>query len=175
VESRISLHHSVAAAAGAYVVVATWRGDDGTAARMLQSMEGGPFPVTTSVVAAFWRSGLEDEARAHLEAHPVDLDYEGWFAPLNWGMSALVALLLGDAALGTAARARILPHLGLSCAAGSGSFCGPLDLYAALGAAAAGDLDQARVHADEAARLCEEWEIPLAGLWLRALREQHGF
>ena len=101
--------------------------------------------------------------------------HEGWFAPLNWGMAALVALLLEDPDLGTAARDRMLPFLGMSCSAGSGSFCGPFDLYAALGAAAAGDLDAARVHADEAARLCKAWEIPLAGLWLDGLRRAHGF
>ena len=36
--------------AGAFVVVASWRGDAGEAAAILQSMEGGPFPISATVV-----------------------------------------------------------------------------------------------------------------------------
>ncbi len=42
-------------------------------------------------------------------------------------------------------------------------------------AADAVDLDDARVHAGEAARLCQEWEIPLAGPWPESLRTSTGF
>jgi DNA-binding SARP family transcriptional activator len=174
-DAQISLDQSEAATAGAFVVVATWRGDVGEAAAILQSMEGGPFPVTATVVSYLWRSGQEDAARAHYEAHPVDLTPEDWFSLLNWGMAADVSLHLGDASLAADAYARLLPRAGTSCCAGSGNHTGPVDLFLALAAAAGGDRELAARHADDAERLCAEWQIPLAAQWLRDQRDRYSF
>ena len=175
IDHQVSLDQSEAATAGAYVVVATWRGDDGRAARILQSMEGGPFPVTALIVSSLWRTGREDEARAHYLAHEITLEGEDWFALLNWGMAADVALHLADRELAVAAYQRLLPFAGRSCGAGSGNACGPVDLYLALASAAAGEPERAADHAAEAARLCREWELPLAEEWLAAQRDRYGF
>jgi DNA-binding SARP family transcriptional activator len=174
-DAQISLDQSEAATAGAFVVVATWRGDAGEAAAILQSMEGGPFPVTATVVSYLWRSGQEEQARAHYAAHPVDLSPEDWFSLLNWGMAADVSLHLADPALAADAYARLLPHAGASCCAGSGNHTGPVDLFLALAAAARGDRDLAARHADDAERLCAEWQVPLAAQWLREQRDRYSF
>jgi DNA-binding SARP family transcriptional activator len=174
-DAQISLDQSEAATAGAFVVVATWRGDAGEAAAILQSMEGGPFPVTATVVSYLWRSGQEEEARAHFAAHPVDLSPEDWFSLLNWGMAADVSLHLADPVLAADAYARLLPFAGASCCAGSGNHTGPVDLFLALAAAACGHRDLAARHADDAERLCAEWQIPLAAQWLRDQRDRYAF
>ncbi|WP_191908019.1 BTAD domain-containing putative transcriptional regulator [Nocardioides cynanchi] len=174
-DAQISLDQSEAATAGAFVVVATWRGEAGEAAAILQSMEGGPFPVTATIVSTLWRGGQEDAARAHYAAHDVDLSPEDWFSLLNWGMAADVSLHLDDPVLADTAYARLLPHAGASCCAGSGNHTGPVDLFLALAAAARGDQGLAARHADDAERLCAEWQIPLAAQWLREQRVRYSF
>jgi hypothetical protein len=174
-DAQVSLDPSEAATAGAFVVVATWLGDLPEATTIVESMEGGPFPITAAVVSFLWRSGREDDARAHYAAHPIDLTTEDWFSLLNWGMAADVSLHLEDPALAEDAYQRLLPYAGFSCCAGSGNHTGPVDLFLALAAAARGERDLASRHADDAERLCEEWQIPLAGQWLRAQRDRYGF
>jgi len=44
-----------------------------------------------------------------------------------------------------------------------------------VAAAAAGETDLARAHADVAANLCRDWEIPQVARWLDDLRERFGF
>ncbi len=175
IDAQISLDQSEAATAGAVVVVASWRGDAGEAAAILQSMEGGPFPISATVVSYLWRSGQEEAAREHYETHPVDLTSEDWFSLLNWGMAADVSLHLADPALAADAYARLLPYAGYSFCAGSGNHAGPVDLFLALAAAARGDRHLAARHAEEAERLCAEWQIPLAAQWLRGQRDRYGF
>ena len=52
---------------------------------------------------------------------------------------------------------------------------GPVDAFLAHAAAAVGERDLAARHADDALRLMEEWQIPLAAQWLRDQRERYGF
>ena len=49
---------------------------------------------------------------------------------------------------------------------------GPVDSFLAMAAHATGEQDLATRHADEAARLCAEWEIPLAASWFAGVREK---
>jgi hypothetical protein len=44
-----------------------------------------------------------------------------------------------------------------------------------MAAEAAGERDLATRHAREAARLCEEWQVPLAARWFAGVRETFGF
>jgi hypothetical protein len=174
VEAQISLD-SDSAVAGSYVALGMWRPDDGRGAEILRSMEGGPVPVTASVVAALWRNGRTDEARAHRAAHEIRLDGPSIYAPYNWAMAAEAALHLEEPDLGHAVHPLLLPLAGMSCSVGSGLAVGPYDVYLALAAAAAGEKKRATAHADDAERLCEAWAIPLVGQWLRDQREQYGF
>jgi DNA-binding SARP family transcriptional activator len=174
-EAQISLDPAESAVAGAYVVLGLWRPDDGRGASILQSMEGGPVPITSTVVTALWRAGRTEEARAHRAAHEIDLEDEEIFSLLNRSMAAEVALHLGEPDLGAAAQALLEPFAGRSTCVGSGFACGPVDLYLALAAAATGDRERAAAHADDAEKLCAEWQIPLAAQWLRDQRDRYGF
>ena len=44
-----------------------------------------------------------------------------------------------------------------------------------MAAEATGERDLATRHADDAARLCEEWRIPLAAEWFADVRSKFGF
>jgi hypothetical protein len=174
-EAQISIDPAESAVAGAYVVLGMWRDDDGQGAAILSSMEGGPIPITATVVAALWRAGRTDDARSHRAAHEIRLEGEDTFSLLNWAMAGEVALHLEEAELGVAAHRLLAPYAGRSCSVGSGFASGPVDLYLACAAAAAGDAARATAHADDAAALCEKWEIPLAAQWLRDQRDRYGF
>jgi hypothetical protein len=132
-------------------------------------------PVTSTIVAALWRAGRTDEARAHRAAHDIRLDGEDTFSLLNWCMAAEVALHLEEPGLGAETHQLLSPYAGRSCSVGSGFASGPVDLYLACAAAAAGERERATAHADDAAALCEKWEIPLAAQWLRDQRDRYGF
>jgi hypothetical protein len=174
-EAQVSIDPAESAVAGAYIVLGMWRDDDGQGAAILQSMEGGATPVTATIVAALWRAGRTDEARAHRDAHDIRLDGEDTFSLLNWAMTGEVALHLEEPELGAAAYRLLAPYAGRSCSVGSGFASGPVDLYLACAAAAAGETARAAVHADDAAALCEKWEIPLVAQWLRDQRGRYAF
>ncbi|WP_454778249.1 BTAD domain-containing putative transcriptional regulator [Georgenia muralis] len=169
------IHQSGEALAGAMAALRLWQGRSAESVPALMAMDSGPQPLATTVAVFLLRAGLVDEARAYLAAHPTGLDDESFVALLGWCMAGEAALGLGDAALAAAAYERAVPYAGLSCSAGSANASGPVDAYLALAAAAAGDLAAAGRHADRAATLCREWEIPLAGRWLAAQRERYGF
>ena len=158
------------------VVVASWRGDAGEAAAILQSMEGGPFPISATVVSYLWRSGQEDAAREHYES-PPDRPHVGGLvlaAQLGHGRGRLAAP--GRPGAG---RGRLRPAAALRratrAAPAPATIAGPVDLFLALAAAARGDRDLAARHAEDAERLCAEWQIPLAAQWLRDQRDRYGF
>jgi hypothetical protein len=174
-DAQMSLDQSEAATAGALVVVALWSGRAAEAAAIVQSMEGGPFPITAAAVSCLWRSGQEEAARAHAAAYRIDLTREDWFSLLNWGMAADAALHLEDPELAADAYGRLVPFAGYCSSAGSGNHAGPVDLFLALAAAAQGDRELAARHAEDAERLCAEWQIPLAAQWLREQRDRYGF
>jgi hypothetical protein len=121
------------------------------------------------------RVGLRDEAAALLDGAGIDLDRDDWFSLLTWTASCEVAAELRRPGLGAAAYARVAPYAGRVAAAGSSGALGPADAFLALGACAAGDLAAARRHADDAERLCEQWEVPRIAQWLRDQRDRHGF
>ena len=170
-----AVHQSGEALAGAMAALRLWQGRSAESVPALKAMDAGPQPLATTVAVFLLRAGLVDEAGAYLDDHPATLVDESFVALLGWCMAGEAALGLGDAALGAAAYARAAPYAGLSCSAGSANASGPVDAYLAHAAAAAGDMVAARRHADRAAELCGEWEIPLAGRWLAAQRERYGF
>jgi hypothetical protein len=127
------------------------------------------------VLTFLLRAGEDATARSHAATHPLTIVPPDWMAMLNWGCAAEAALGLGDQAMGAAAYAVLAPYPGRTVCAGSGNAMGPVDAFLALAAATVGDLDLAARHADDAERLMEEWQIPLAAQWLRDQRDRHGF
>ncbi len=172
---RTGMEQADDAVGGSEVALALWGGDTRRMADAFAEMEGGPFPMTAVVAACLWQAGAEEEASAYLASHTIDLGPDDWFSPLNWGNAGLVALLSGDAALGAEVYARLAPLAGQSCCAGSSNASGPVDGYLACAAAAAGRLDLARAHADDALRLADAWGVPLYAAWLSDLRTRHAF
>ncbi|KAE8766149.1 hypothetical protein [Georgenia thermotolerans] len=171
----VSLPLTPAAVAGTRIALRIWQDRSAEVAPLLLGLEGGYLPVTASVLVHFLRAGEVERARAHLAAHPVDLGHDFWFSVLDWGMTGEAALGLGDAELGAAAHAKLAAYAGQVCYAGGGNASGPVDMYLAMAAFAAGRVGEATAHADRAEELCAAWEIPLAAARLRRHRERHGF
>jgi len=176
VERTVTLPQSSTAILGAELVLAVWGGHASDVVDVLVAMEEtDPLPLTPVTAELLCRVGRVDDAREHLRRYPIDLDHDDWFSMLAWCNAAEVALYVDDRALAADALARIAPYTGFSCSAGSGNASGPVDHYVACAHAALGDLDAARVHADRAEELCEQWRIPLAAQRLRDQRDQFGF
>jgi DNA-binding SARP family transcriptional activator len=174
-DAQMSLEQAGDAVASAMLSLARWQGRTGDVVPIFQEMAAGPYPVNASVAAMMWHAGREDEARAWLGTHPPELDHDNWFSSLAWAHCAEVALFTGDVDLGTRVAALLEPFVGESVRCGSAVASGPVDLYLALALAAAGDDRAATRHADRAAELCKDWEIPLVGDWLAQVRADHGF
>ncbi len=160
---------------GAIVSLQIWNGQEAESAAVTALLEDEYLPTTAATVALLDRAGRPAEARAFADDHAIHLDQENWFSLLNWSFAAEVALVLGDTALAAAAYDLLAPFVGYSAGCGSGPALGPVDAFLALAARAVGDIALATRHADDAARLCEEWEVPLPARWLRGRRERHGF
>ena len=168
---QMSLPQTEDAVAGALITLRLWQGRGDEIAPALLGLEGGPIPITSTVLVFLLRSGDLDGARAHAAEHPVVLDEVDWFSLMNWACAAEAALGLGDTELAAAAYEKLAPYAGRVASAGSGNAMGPVDAFLAHAAAAVGDLDIAARHADDALRLMEEWQIPLAAQWLRDQRD----
>jgi hypothetical protein len=175
-DESMSLAQYDDAAAGAALCIALWQRNTADLVPLLLTLEAQtPLPVTTLVTMFQARAGLAHEAREHLAAHPVSLTSDDWFSKLEWAAAAETALAVGDTALAARAYDKLAPYAGESCCAGPGMHSGPVDAYLALAAAATGERSLACGHADSALELCQRWEIPLVGQWLRNLRQAHRF
>ncbi len=172
---QMSLPQTEDAVAGALITLRLWQGRGDEIAYALLELEGGPIPITSTALVFLLRSGDLEGAKAHAAEHAVALDEVDWFSLMNWACAAEAALGLGDAELAAAAYAKLAPYAGRVASAGSGNALGPVDAFLAHAAAAVGDLDIATRHADDAERLMEEWQIPLAAQWLRDQRERFDF
>ncbi len=159
------------------VSLALWRGRPRTAVPALAEVVVAGLPVSPLAVVCLLRGGGDvDAARRFDEEHPYDLEeHETWLTPLMRCCAAEAALGLGDRARGRRCYELLAPYAGHAATAGAHCAMGPVDAFLALAAAAAGDRERAAGHADRAQELIEEWAIPLAGQWLAALRERHGF
>jgi hypothetical protein len=94
---------------------------------------------------------------------------------LAWCHAAELSLYLGDAQLAAGTYPLLTPYAGLSCCAGSALANGPVDAYLAMAAAATGETVLAGKHADAAASLAADWEIPVFARWFDDLRRTYSF
>ena len=157
------------------VAMSRWRGVPADLPDRVAAFDepGSPFGATVAV--CLLGLGEVEKARDYLAEHPVELDHDSWLSPMVWCHAAEVALALGDADLAKAAYARLEPIAGRSSSAGAHNAMGPVDGFLALAAAAAGDTGRATEHAEDALRLMELWDVPLAADRLREARARHGF
>ncbi len=150
-----------------------WQGRAAEGVPVLSSMLSGPFPVELPVVWLLVRAGRLDEARAACSGAIPPGD--NWASLHQHCLAAEIAFALALPGLAAAAYQWLSPYAGRACSAGFGAAIGPVDAFLALAACAAGEREIAARHADDALRLCSEWEIPLAERWLRDQRDQGGF
>lgn len=132
-------------------------------------------PVTNALIVLLLRHDRYDEAARVRREHPVEVVHDDWYAEMSWALVAEIALGFGDSELGSAVYEQLAPHQGGCILSGTAPAHGPVNAYLALAAAAAGDLEVARTHADQAAQECREWGISQVGGWLEGLRARHGF
>jgi DNA-binding SARP family transcriptional activator len=168
--------HAGDAIEAARLLVRTLQADwPGVFASMQAMAETSELPLTAPTCQLMLRIGLREQAAELLDAAGIDLTPDDWFSLLTWTASCEVAAELARPELAAAAYAKAAPYAGRVAAAGSSGALGPADGFLALAAFAAGDLEAARRHADDAERLCEQWAVPRIALWLRDQRDRHGF
>ena len=173
---RISVAQSGDALMGAVLMQSLWSGDPAALAPIVDGLrEVTVMPVEASVACLMCRVGRLDEARAYLTGVQIDLSPYWWFSSMVSALAAETALHLGLVELAARAYAVLLELRGSPACAGSGTILGPVDAFLAMAAHTTGERDLAARHAEDAARLCEEWEVPLAASWFARLREEHGF
>ncbi|GAB2478541.1 BTAD domain-containing putative transcriptional regulator [Jatrophihabitans fulvus] len=165
------------ALAGTALVLAWWAGEAISEVvatlRVLRAVS--PLPLVGSLAGFLCGAGREDEARALLLESPPKLDDTTWMAPLEWGMTAQAAAFTAMPDLAAAAYAKLAPHAGRALSAGSGPCLGPVDAFLAYAAYGVGDHALAASHADDAEKICEQWQAPLAARWWRGQRDRFGF
>lgn len=132
-------------------------------------------PVEAALALVLSRGGRLDEARQHLATGTADQSSDWWFSLLSLSMSAEAAMRVGMPDVAAAAYGRLAPFAGRPAAGGSGTIIGLVDHFLAMAAHAAGERELATRHADDAVRLCSEWELPLAAAWFARLRGEFGF
>jgi hypothetical protein len=172
---EVSMRQAEDAWGGALATLRLWQGRYAEIVPVMYAFEDGPLPVTPTLLTFLLRGGDVEEARTHAATHPLTVVPADWMAMLNWGCAAEAALGLGDRAIGAEVYAVLAPHAGRTISAGSGNAMGPVDAFLAHAAAVVGDRDLAARHADDALRLMDEWQIPLAVQWLHDQRDRHGF
>ena len=173
---RTTVPHAAEAAAGVALVLQAFGGQGERLAEMIEQLRVvSRLPLLAPSVALMARFAGVERAREILGGAHIDLEVDDWFALLVWCSACEAGFRLGDPELAARAYQRTSPYAGLMCAGGSGAQQGPVDLFLAYGAAGIGNHELARRHAADAARLCEEWRIPLVAAWWQQERACHGF
>ena len=172
IHERIGVPASGDALVGAFLMDMLWSGRDEDLVQVLGDVEGVKVqPIDASVAAILGRTGRVEQARERLLRSELDLSQDWWFSTMVLSMAGEAALYAGVPDIAATAYDRLLPFAGMPAASGSGTVIGPVDTFLALSALATGERDLATRHADDAVRLCAEWEVPLAAACLAKRRE----
>lgn len=142
---------------------------------LLEEFVKASFPFEATIATYLCRTGDLDGGRAYYRAHGAPLDHDNEVSLLAWCHAAELALHLGERALARAALPLIEPYAGRTCSAGQALTDGPVDAYLAYAAAAAGQHELARAHAQATERLSEEWRIPAFAAHFAEMRRRHRF
>ena len=173
---RTSLTQSGDAVMGALLMKIIWGQQEAELRLVLDQLDGVTvMPVESSKAAMMCRVGMVDEAREYLADKSIDLSPHWWFSTMVAALAAEAALHTGLTDLAAEAYEALSDFRGQPACGGSGTSLGPVDGFLAMAALATGERDLATRHADDAARLCEEWRIPLAGRWFAEVRETFGY
>jgi DNA-binding SARP family transcriptional activator/outer membrane murein-binding lipoprotein Lpp len=173
---RMAVIQSGDALMGALLMRMMWAGQEDEIVAVLSELTRvRVMPVETSVAALMCRVGRIEEAKAYLDGKTIDLSPHWWFSTMVSAMAAEAALYTGRTDLAASAYDGLWEFRGQLAAAGSGTALGPVDAFLAMAAATTGERELATRHAEDAARLCEQWRIPLAAEWFAGIRQSFGF
>ncbi len=176
IHERIGVPASGDALVGAFLMDMIWSGRDEDLVQVLDDVEGvRVMPIDASVAAILGRTGRVEKARERLLGSKLDLSPDWWFSTMVLSMAGEAALYTGVRDVAATVYDRLLPFAEMPAASGSGTVIGPVAGFLAMAAYATGERELATRHADDAFRLCEEWEIPLAAAWFTAVREKFAF
>jgi hypothetical protein len=163
------------AVAASRAAIALWRGQPEVTLEVFTTMDAAaPTDIDTGVLIGLIRSGRLEVAAAQLDRSRRP-DADSFTAPFDFGILAEAALVLGRRDLAGRLYPLMLPWAGRIAAAGTGPPLGPVDAFLAAAAAAVGEVDLASGHADDAARLCVQWRMPVVAVWLADLRARFRF
>jgi hypothetical protein len=164
------------AAAALVLLMAQDRIESDALPMILTVADASAMPLEPSVLALLTRAGRIEQARERYASRGgMHLDHDTWLTPLCLCLAAEAALALELRDVAAEVYGRLAPLAGRPCSGGSGAALGPVDGFLALAALAAGEPAVATRHADDAARLCAEWGVPVAARWLEGHRERAGF
>ncbi|WP_432826944.1 ATP-binding protein [Dactylosporangium sp. CA-092794] len=158
------------------VFVRIWQGRAAELLPPLRAMyETAPGPARPLYLLALLRSGDRDGVRSVVEAGPFWRAGTAWGLTFDLALAAHAAFVLGAAPLAAEVYQSLAPYAGRPAVVGSAGAIGPVDAYLALAAAANGERDAARRHADDATALATAWDLPVVIEWLTGLRGRAGF
>lgn len=121
------------------------------------------------------RSGSPVPAGDGDPAPGIDLSTHTYLALINACLACELGLGLGQPQVAERGYGYARQYAGRMASGGSAMALGPVDGFLAMGAAAAGDLDSARRHAEAAATLGRDWGLPRYVDWLHGVRRRYGF
>jgi hypothetical protein len=174
-DGLISIPQKDDALKGALLVPQIWGGPIAPPEVLTDYTDGAKVPIEPGLVVLLLRTGEADLARQVWAGYDYQLGGDDWYAELHWSFGAEIALELGEPTLGAEIYQRLVPLRGCCVISGTGPAHGPADAYLAMAAAATGEASLATEHADLAAALCLEWNIPQVARRLGDLRERFGF
>ncbi len=176
IHERTDVPQSGDALVGAFLMDLLWSGRAEDLLSIVDQVESVQvMPIHASVAAILGRVGRTEEARKLLLEEDLVLSADWWFSTMVLSMACEAAMYAEVPDVAATAYDLLLPFSGMPAVSGSGTMIGPVDSFLAMGARATGEQDLATRHADQAVRLCAEWEIPLAATWFTRLRESYGF
>ena len=174
-DDLISLSNKADAIQGALIYPTLWNDAPPDLGQAGAFIEASNVPVEASLVLLLLRKGLLEEARATWAMAGHEPAVGDWYAEANQAMLAEIALGLGDHDLGARVYRLLLPTRSGMDISGSSPVVCPGDAALAVAAAAAGEHDVAREHADRALEQCAAWRLTAVARWLSRLRDRHGF
>jgi hypothetical protein len=129
----------------------------------------------TNVHQVLARAGEVDVLRDHMRAFPIPHEStEMWSVLADWACEAEAAAAVGDPAVAAHAVQVMAPYEGYFTMGGMASTTGPVDGYLFLARAVLGEREAAAAHADAAAAIATEWDLPAYLDWLADHRERLG-
>jgi hypothetical protein len=171
----ISIAQKADALRGAILVPQIWGRELSDAESFAEYIENASVPIAPGLTVLLLRKGLRELAAQVWADDEYEMGGDDWFSELHWSFGAEIALELGEPDLAADVYQRLVGLRGQCVISGTGPAHGPADLYLACAAAATGELALATEHADIAAALCLEWDLPQVAQRLDDLRERHGF